>query len=153
MHPAPDHLPSTSDSAPPQPGAPAPRRWGGRRTLLILAAISIGWKVLLLGVGGTMTKLLVDDGIAAIPPELRPYGTEAIAAARTLWANPFERLSVRGVRVLSVERLADARTAPCGLGAHVRAYTFFAIPYSEARTVCDRGTVEYRVLRRRTRAN
>jgi hypothetical protein len=119
----------------------------------VLAAISIGWKLVLFGVGGTMAKLLVDDGLAAVPPELQPYGAEALAVARALWANPLERLSVRGVRVVSVERLADASAAPCGLGAHVRAYTFFAIPYSEARTVCDRGTVEYRVLRRRTRAN
>jgi len=32
----------------------------------------------------------------------------------------------------------------------VRAYTFFAIPYSEARTVCDTGVIEYRVFRRRS---
>jgi hypothetical protein len=31
----------------------------------------------------------------------------------------------------------------------VRAYTYFGIPYSEVRTTCDRGVVEYRVFRRR----
>ena len=36
-----------------------------------------------------------------------------------------------------------------GRSAVVRAYTYFAIPYSEVRTVCDRGVVEYRVFRRR----
>jgi hypothetical protein len=153
MPPAPDHLPLRPDPAAPAPSTPAPRRWRGRRALITLAAISIGWKLLLFGVGGTMAALLVDDGLAAVPAELQPYGAEALGIARALWANPLERLGVRGVRVVSVERLADASGAPCGLGAHVRAYTFFAIPYSEARTVCDRGTVEYRVLRRRTRAN
>jgi hypothetical protein len=86
---------------------------------------------------------------------LRPYGVEALTVARALWAGPLERYGVvRGVRVVSVERLAEAGTAPCGgLSARVRAYTYFAIPYSEVRTVCDRGTVEYRVLRRRHRTN
>jgi hypothetical protein len=36
-----------------------------------------------------------------------------------------------------------------GLSARVRAYTYFAIPYSEVRTVCDAGVVEYRVFRRK----
>lgn len=137
-----------TDPAPPTP------RWRGRRALLVLVAISIGWKVLLLGVGGTVVTLLVDDGLSAVPRELQPYGAEAIRTARALWAGPIDRHGVRGVRVMSVERLAGGSAARCGgLTARVRAYTFFAIPYSEVRTVCDRGIVQYRVLPHRTRAN
>jgi hypothetical protein len=51
---------------------------------------------------------------------------------------------------------ATAATLPAGAaeqcdghGAVVRAYTYFGIPYSEARTRCDTGVVEYRVFRRR----
>jgi hypothetical protein len=122
--------------------------------LLVLAAISLAWKALLLGVGGTMVTLLIDDGLGAVPPELQTYGAQARETARALWAGPIERHGIRGIRVMSVERLPDQHAASCGgLTARVRAYTFFAIPYSEVRTVCDRGTVEYRVLPHRTRAN
>ena len=34
--------------------------------------------------------------------------------------------------------------------ATVVAYTYFAIPYSQVRTVCDSGVVEYRLFRRRS---
>lgn len=131
------------------------RRLARWRTLLVLGAISLGWKLLLLGVGGTMVKLFVGDGLAAVPGEFQQYGTEAMGVARALWTGPIERYGVRGVRVVSVERLAgDLDAARCGgLTARVKAYTFFAIPYSEVRTVCDRGIVEYRVLPHRTRAN
>ena len=46
---------------------------------------------------------------------------------------------------------ADAgRAGRCGgYTARVRAYTYFGVPYSEARMVCDQGTVEYRVFRGR----
>jgi hypothetical protein len=123
--------------------------------LLVLGGISLGWKLLLLGVGGTMVKLLIDDGLATVPSEFRQYGSEALGVARSLWAGPIERYGVRGVRLVSVERSAeDPGAARCGgLTARVKAYTFFAIPYSEVRTVCDRGTVEYRVLPHRARAN
>ena len=33
--------------------------------------------------------------------------------------------------------------------ATVRAYTYFAIPYSQARMTCESGVIEYRVFRRR----
>ena len=79
-----------------------------------------------------------------------------------LWNGPIERLGfVRMVRVISVDTLPRATLAgvpePAGceggrLGARVRAYTYFAIPYSEVRTVCDTGHVEYRVFRRNTQA-
>jgi hypothetical protein len=128
--------------------------WSRRRILLLLIALSVGWKVLLLGVGGTMVSLLVDDGLASLPQELQPYGVQARELARTLWGGPIERYGVRGIRVVSVERLPGDQAAHCGgLTARVRAYTFFAIPYSEVRTICDRGTVEYRVLPRRIRVN
>ena len=49
---------------------------------------------------------------------------------------------------LSVDR-EQTNTEECGgMSARVRAYTFFAIPYSDVRTVCDRGVMEYRVFRR-----
>jgi hypothetical protein len=59
---------------------------------------------------------------------------------------------VRTVRVMSVARDAgtpDDAERCGGYTARVRAYTYFGVPYSEARMVCDRGTVEYRVFRRR----
>ena len=139
-----------SGSPGPTPGRP----WRSRRVLLVMLALSVSWKVLLLGVGGTMAALLVDDGLAGVPSELQPYAMQAREVARALWTGPIERISVRGIRVMSVERLADQRAAACGgLTARVRAYTFFAIPYSEVRTVCDRGTVEYRVLPHRARVD
>lgn len=122
--------------------------------LYALAAMSIGWKILLLGVGGALPRLLIDDGLATVPPDLQPYGAQALTTARAMWNGPIERHGVRGVRLVTVRRLSDADAARCGgLTARVRAYTFFAIPYSEVRTVCDRGTVEYRGLPRRTRAD
>lgn len=141
--------------APPHPSpAPRQRTLRRRRVLYALAAVSIGWKVLLLGVGGTLPWLLIDDGLRAIPLDLQPYGAQALVTARAAWGGPIERHGVRRVRLVSVERLPDASAARCGgLSARVRAYTFFAIPYSEVRTVCDRGTVEYRGLPRRARAD
>ncbi len=124
-----------------------------RRLVFALLAISIGWKLVLLGLGGTLPRLLITDGLADVAPDVRPYGVEAISTARALWGGPVERHSVRGVRLMSIERPGDPKAAPCGgLTARVRAYTFFAIPYSEVRTVCDRGTVEYRLLPHRVRA-
>jgi hypothetical protein len=127
------------------------RRW---RTLLILASISVGWKVLVFTLGAALPRWLIRDGIADLPQSFQPYGEEAKQTALALWNGPIERHGiVRGVRVVSVERVADAgAAATCnGLGARVRAYTYFAIPYSEVRTVCDTGVVEYRVFRRRHR--
>lgn len=122
--------------------------------LYALAAVSVGWKVLLLGVGTTLPRLLIDDGLRTIPLDLQPYGAQALTTARAMWGGPIERHGVRTVRLLRVERLSDASAARCGgLSAHVRAYTFFAIPYSEVRTICDRGTVEYRGIPHRARAD
>ena len=122
-----------------------------RRTLLILASISIGWKVIVFTLGAAIPRWMIEDGIADLPPAYRAYGAEARSTARALYDGPIERYGlVRTVRVLSVEQLpAAAGAARCGnLGARVRAYTYFAIPYSEVRTLCDRGEVEYRVFRR-----
>ena len=123
-----------------------------RRTVLILASISIGWKVVVFTLGAAIPHWFVQDGIAELPPAQRAYGEEARRTALALYDGPIERYGlVRTTRVLSVARLADsAGAADCGgLGAHVRAYTYFGIPYSEARTVCDHGVVEYRIFRRR----
>ena len=61
---------------------------------------------------------------------------------------PPRRSLVRLVRVMSVDR-EQTNTEECGgMSVRVRAYTFFAIPYSDVRAVCDRGVVEYRVFRR-----
>jgi hypothetical protein len=125
-----------------------------RRTLLILTSISIGWKVLVFTLGAALPKWLISDGIDDLPPELQPYGEEARQTAMSLWNGPIERHGVvRRVRVISVAPVGEADAAPryAGLGARVRAYTYFAIPYSEVRTACDRGVVEYRVFRSRRR--
>lgn len=118
---------------------------------MMLAAISVGWKVLVLTVGAAVPKWLLDDGIAAQPLALQPYARDAKRTAKSLWNGPIERYGfVRHVKILSVDSAVasdDARRCG-GYGARVRAYTYFAVPYSEARMVCDRGVVEYRVFRR-----
>ena len=122
----------------------------------MLAAISLGWKVLVFTLGAALPRWFVSDGIADLPLELRPYGDSARAMAIGLWNGPVERRGlIRMVRVMSVDSAAREDTQPgggCdGRSARVRAYTYFAIPYSEVRTFCDTGTVVYRVLRRRPR--
>jgi hypothetical protein len=137
---------------------------------IILAAISVGWKIFVFTVGAAVPRWLITDGIAQLPQPLQAYGLEAKRTALTLWDGPIERYGVvRTVRVMSVH-VSDGASAPplvgaaatgvadsaavaagrCdGHGAVVRAYTYFGIPYSEARTRCDTGVVEYRVFRRR----
>ena len=123
---------------------------------IILATISVGWKVLIFTVGAAVPHWLISDGIAQLPAPLQEYGREAKRTALTLWNGPIERYGVvRTVRVMSVhvgDPAADAAGSAdrCdGHGAIVRAYTYFGIPYSEARTRCESGVVEYRVFRRR----
>ena len=125
-----------------------------RRALITLGAISIGWKVIVLTLGAALPRWLIDDGIAALPADSRPYATEAKRTAAGLWNGPIERHGVvRTLRVVSVARDVEAPPADAercgGYTALVRAYTYFGVPYSEARMVCDRGIVEYRVFRRR----
>ena len=193
--------PTTRRRFPPLP--PKGSRW---RLWLTLAAVSVGWKVLVFTVGAALPRWLINDGIEQLPTALQDYGREAKRTALALWDGPFERHGlVRTVRVVSVhgrngEPLSPAVPAagatttyaaalpnengpaaagaadaelpnvgaavasvlpaasvasvasgvPCdGHGAVVRAYTYFGIPYSEARTRCDSGVVEYRVFRRR----
>jgi len=136
-------------------GAAVPTRTAARartrRLWLILAGISIGWKLLVLSLGVAIPKWVVGDGISHLPAADQPYAAEAKRTALALWNNPIERHGiVRTVRVMSVDtRLASGGAACGGQSARVRAYTYFAIPYSEVRTACDRGVVEYRVFRRR----
>lgn len=149
-----DAPPATGSDARPETTAVSPAaaaRARRRRTFLILASISVGWKVVVFTLGAAIPRWFIRDGIAELPPAQRAYGAEAKRTALALYDGPIERYGlVRTARVLSVAQLPDsASAAACGgLGARVRAYTYFAIPYSEARTVCDRGVVEYRILRR-----
>jgi hypothetical protein len=139
-------------TAPPPDAAPPKisRRW---RTWIILASISIGWKVLVFTLGAALPRWYIKDGVAELPEALRPYALEAMTTARALWRGPIERHGiVRAVRVMSVAQAPQSAGAgdTCdGMSARVRAYTYFAIPYSEVRTLCDSGIVEYRVFRRR----
>ena len=131
------------------------------RVWIVLASISVGWKVLVFTLGAAIPRWVIDDGIDALPLSSRGYAEEARRTAMALWNGPIERHGfVRMVRVMSVDTLAHETLAAEGvmdagrcengrLGARVRAYTYFAIPYSEVRTVCDTGRVEYRVFRRR----
>ena len=123
-------------------------RW---RPWLLLVGISVGWKVLVLTLGAAMPRWLIDDGLDHIPAAMQPYANQARATALALWDGPIERTGlVQLVRVVSVDSARDGVAGGCGgKSARVRAYTFFAIPYSEVRTVCDSGVVEYRVFRRR----
>ena len=131
-----------------------------RRTWIVLACISVGWKVLVLTLGAALPRWLITDGIDELPAAHQPYAEQARATALALWNGPLERRGlVQMVRVESVDTLhapIDVASASAGgvdacggLSARVRAYTYFAIPYSEVRTRCDRGVVEYRVFRRR----
>lgn len=133
--------------------ASAPQRRSRWRPWLLLLAFSIGWKVVVLTLGAAMPRWMLDDGFDHIPLSLQPYASEARATALALWNGPIERRTlVRLVRVMSVDSTSANASATCGgKSARVRAYTFFAIPYSEVRTVCDRGVVEYRVFPRRKR--
>ena len=135
-----------SEQSTPQ-GRPPSRR---RRLWFVLAGISIGWKLLVLSLGTAMAHWLVDDGIARLPLDDQRYAVEARRTAMALWNGPIERHGVvRRVRVMSVRRVLSPETVACGgRSARVRAYTYFAIPYSEVRTACDRGVIEYRVFRR-----
>jgi hypothetical protein len=129
---------------------PAPR--SRRRTLIILASISIGWKVLVLTLGTAVPRWVVKDGVSEQPAARQAYAQAALVTARGLWSHPVERYGlVQALRVESIDSIPGAPGGCGGLGARVRAYMYFAIPYSEARTVCDTGVVEYRVFRRRRR--
>lgn len=122
-----------------------------RRLWLVLAGVSVGWKLLVFTLGAAIPRWLLDDGIARLPERDRDYASRAKVTAMALWNGPIERHGlVRGVRVVSVGSGGAREGASCGgRVALVRAYTYFAIPYSEVRTSCDRGVVEYRVFRRR----
>ena len=105
----------------------------------------------MLTLGAAVPRWVIDDGVAHIPVAMRPYAQEARATALALWDAPMERSTVvRSVRVMSVDSAGSRSLGSCGgKRARVRAYTFFAIPYSEVRTECDSGVVEYRVFRHR----
>ena len=136
---------------PNKPPAPALRsRW---RPWLLLLAFSVAWKVVVLTLGAAVPRWIIDDGVGHIPVGMQPYANQARATALALWDGPIERRTlVRLVRVVSVDSARSHAAEECGgKSARVRAYTFFAIPYSEVRTVCDHGVVEYRVFRRRIR--
>ena len=132
--------------------SPAPRPGRSRRRLLLtLAAISVGWKVLVLTLGAAVPRWIIDDGVEAVPDDLQPYARDAKRSAALLWNGPIERHGVvRTLRVVSVRRVPGAAPRCGGLEARVRAYTYFGVPYSEARLVCDSGVVEYRVFRPRS---
>jgi len=116
----------------------------------LLLGVSVAWKVLVLTLGAAVPRWLIDDGLEHIPAAMQPYASQARATAMALWDRPIERTGiVRLVRVVSVDSVVGGDAGDCGgKTARVRAYTFFAIPYSEVRTICDRGIVEYRVFRR-----
>jgi hypothetical protein len=128
-----------------------PRRRGRWRPWLVVVTISVAWKVVVLTLGAAVPHWVIDDGLDHIPLSMQPYAAQARATALALWNKPIERTTlVRLVRVMSVDSTSPQRSERCGgKSARVRAYTFFAIPYSDVRTVCDSGVVEYRVFRRR----
>ena len=136
-------------SVAPNRSSPTPRRsrW---RPWLVLLGVSVAWKVLVLTLGAAVPHWVIDDGLDHIPASMQPYATQARATALSLWDKPMERTGlVRLVRVVSVDSARGGDLGSCGgKSARVRAYTFFAIPYSEVTTVCDSGVVEYRVFRR-----
>lgn len=137
---------------------------------MILVGISVGWKVLVLTLGAAVPRWVIGDGLDRVPEGSRAFARQAKVTALSLWNHPIERLGlVQALRVIRVDSAAPRVTttssggdvqpsalrgaAPAGScngrSATVRAYTYFAIPYSEVRTTCDTGVVEYRVFRRR----
>src|SRR5215208_4222954 len=109
-----------------------PRR--RRRSGVILAAISRGWKLVVFTLGAALPRWLIEDGIAELPAPHRAYGERAKQTALGLWNGPIERHGlVRTVRVMSVSQAAAgdplrgrAAAPHCeGLSARVRAYTYF----------------------------
>ena len=139
---------STTVPAPPSRA----RRW---RPWLLLFGIGLAWKVLVLTVGAAVPRWVIGDGVAHLPEGVRPYAVVAQARASTLWNKPIERLGlVQALRVVRVDTVSESGggrpgAATCGgLRATVRAYTYFAIPYGQAYTVCDSGVVEYRAFRK-----
>ena len=127
-------------------------RW---RPWIVVIAFGIAWKVVVLTLGVAVPKWVIGDGVAHLPQNVQSYAMTAQVTARALWDLPVERLGiVRALRVVKVDTarmLSQADSvvgAACGnLQAKVRAYTYFAIPYGEAHTLCDSGVLEYRVFR------
>lgn len=133
-------------------------RW---RPWLILFGIGVAWKVVVFTLGAAMPRWMVGDGIAHLPHGVQRYARSAQALALPLWNLPIwnvpiERFGlVRAVRVLRVETVRvqtptdSVAGASCGnLQATVRAYTYFGIPYGEARTLCDTAILQSRLFRR-----
>lgn len=136
---------------------------------MLLVGLSVGWKVLVLTLGVAVPRWVIGDGLDLLPAGARGLGEQAKVTAMSLWDHPIERFGlVQALRVMYVDSTthsdANARASErerahvpvrsdtaikCEGGiAIVRAYTYFAIPYSQARTVCGTGVVEYRVFRR-----
>jgi hypothetical protein len=140
--------------APSSPALPSasPQARSRKRLWFGLAAFSIGWKVVLFTLGAAVPRWVIGDGLDLVPAEGRFYAQQAKVTALSLWNHPLERLGiVQALRVIRVDRVPAASalaTKGCqGRLVTVRAYTYFAIPYSEARTTCDTGVVQYRVFR------
>jgi hypothetical protein len=106
---------------------------------------------------------MIDDGITLLPVAEQAYALQAKTMAMELWDHPLERFGgvVRALRVIKVDSTASfalesppssnrsGGAEPCqGVEATVRAYTYFAIPYSEALIGCGSGVVQCRVFRR-----
>jgi hypothetical protein len=130
--------------------SPPPTRRSRWRLWLLLLAFSVAWKVVVLTLGAAVPRWVIDDSVDHIPLPMQPYASQARTTALALWNGPIERRTlVRLVRVMSVDSARSQGAEECGgKSARVRAYTFFAIPYSEVRTVCGSGVVEYRIFRR-----
>lgn len=122
---------------------------------MLLAGVSVGWKVVVLTLGAAVPRWLIGDGLDGVPHTSRAYAAQAKVAALSLWDHPLERLGlVQALRVVvdgddgHAAPVRPPRVGCAGRSATVRAYTYFAIPYSQARMVCDSGVVEYRLFRR-----
>ena len=140
---------SSSDSNDPNT-SPSPARRSRWRPWLLLLAFSVAWKIVVFTLGAAVPRWVIDDSVDHVPLSMQPYANQARATALALWDGPIERRTlVRLVRVVSVDSARSQAAGGCGgKSARVRAYTFFAIPYSDVRTVCGSGIVEYRVFRR-----
>ena len=126
------------------------------RGWVIFFAIGLAWKVIVLTLGAAIPRWAIGEGVAHLPLLQQATARTAKQAALTLWAHPLERLGiVQALQVVSVEPVPEPDSAAAGPAlacrgdrARVRAYTSFAILYSEAVTRCNSGVVEYRFFKR-----
>jgi hypothetical protein len=120
------------------------------RKWVFLLGVGVAWKLVVLTLGAAVPRWVAGDGVAHLPTTIRAFGLQAKETASILLNHPVERRAIiQAWRVMSVDVAHDAvvDAPPCAtVRIRVRAYTYFAIPYADAYTVCGAGFVTYPLL-------